>query len=169
MDADELSILINSAYRGDSSKAGWTTEADLLDGQRTDAGTLRALIEKEDCKILCLRQASAGPILGCVFLQLQREAVVKCYLGMLTVKPLLQTHGHGKALMRAAENMAQEWGAEAVVLSVIQVRQSLMDWYERRGYKKNGHTKPFPYGDLQSGVPKRDDLYFVIFEKSLEA
>ncbi|MGZ3721990.1 MAG: GNAT family N-acetyltransferase, partial [Bdellovibrionales bacterium] len=75
--------------------------------------------------------------------------------------------GIGKYLMTAAEEASRQWGAEKVVLSVIQVRESLMAWYERRGYKKTGLTKPFPYGDLQFGTPQRDDLYFEIFEKRL--
>jgi ribosomal protein S18 acetylase RimI-like enzyme len=168
-DADELSALVNSAYRGESSKAGWTTEADLLGGQRTSAELLRGDLANAESRILCLREAPAGPILACVFLQRQSDDSKACYLGLLTVKPNLQTRGMGKYLMQEAERYAQNWGAERMVLSVIQLRESLMAWYERRGYKKTGHSRPFPYGDLQFGHPKRDDLYFVIFEKSLNA
>jgi len=165
-DAEELSTLVNSAYRGDSSRAGWTTEADLLGGQRTSAELLRGDMSNPHSRILCLREATAGPILACVFLRRQDR---ECYLGMLTVKPNIQTRGIGKYLMQKAEAYAKNWGAERIVLSVIQVRETLMAWYERRGYKKTGHSRPFPYGDLQFGHPKRDDLYFVIFEKSLNA
>jgi GNAT superfamily N-acetyltransferase len=167
-DANELSTLVNSAYRGDSSRAGWTTEADILGGQRTDPSRLREEIEAEGCRILCLRESENGPILGCVFLELFAEGGRRgAYLGMLTVKPDIQARGLGKTLMNAAEEASRQWGAEAIHLGVIQVRTSLMEWYERRGYKKTGLTKPFPYGDLQFGSPRRDDLYFVIFEKRL--
>ncbi len=168
-EAEELSILVNSAYRGDSSREGWTTEADLLDGQRTDRSLLRHEIETPGRKILCLREAPGAAILGCVFLEFFAKDQRKgCYLGMLTVKPNLQTKGIGKHLMAAAEEASRQLGAEFVSLGVIQVRESLMAWYERRGYKKTGLTKPFPYGDLQFGSPRRDDLYFVFFEKRLK-
>jgi ribosomal protein S18 acetylase RimI-like enzyme len=168
-DAEALSVLVNSAYRGESSRQGWTTEADFLGGQRTSAALLHQEISGQDRKILCLRTEPNGPILGCVFLQLETSRQpLRCYLGMLTVKPTLQARGWGKYLMASAESSAREWGAESVILGVIQLRESLIAWYERRGYKKSGETWPFPYGRLQFGAPKRDDLYFVILEKSLK-
>lgn len=168
-ETEELSRLINSAYRGETSRQGWTTEADLLDGQRTDAVTLSATLRTPGQFILCLRERSNGPVLGCVFIELFENPLgIGCYLGMLTVNPQLQTRGLGKALMSAAENFARERGAQLVTLGVIQVRESLMAWYERRGYKKTEKTKPFPYGDVLFGIPKRDDLYFVMFEKGLK-
>lgn len=167
-DIDELSALVNSAYRGESSHLGWTTEADLLEGQRTDGEDLRRHIQDPEHVIMCVSEVENGPILACVLLELKARPEGKnSYLGMLTVKPSLQTKGIGKFLMGAAEDRARRFGARSMLLGVIQVRETLIAWYERRGYKKTGLTKPFPYGNLQFGKPKRDDLYFVFFEKSL--
>lgn len=167
-DATELSRLVNSAYRGDSSRQGWTTEADFLDGQRTDPGWIEEDIAKPGVTILCLRSDGAGPILACVALQLfTDEAGRACYLGMLSVNPTLQAGGIGKQLMESAEAFARAQGATRMTLGVIQLRHSLMEWYERRGYRRTGATHPFPYGDERFGIPRRDDLHFVLFEKTL--
>src|ERR1700722_19855749 len=119
-DADEIARLVNSAYRGDSSRLGWTTEADFLDGQRTDPDSLRAEIRNPSQRILCWRESTTGPILGCVFLErFERSNRVGCYLGMLTVSPKLQNNGLGKHLMHGAESFARAWGADHMVLGVI--------------------------------------------------
>jgi GNAT superfamily N-acetyltransferase len=95
------------------------------------------------------------------------ENGVGCYLGMLTVEPTSQTGGVGKQMMAAAEAAARAWGARRMTLGVINFRTELMAWYERRGYRKTGEILPFPYGDTRFGEPKRDDLHFVMFSKSL--
>lgn len=191
-DADELAVLVNSAYRGDSSRKGWTTEADLLDGQRTNANGLREEIERGDREgtrvILCLREVAGESdttslILACVSLERCASAGagagaasgaepgnlgVTCYLGMLTVMPPLQAGGIGRILLEGAENFARErWGARRMILGVIQLREELIAWYERRGYVRTGETKPFPYGNEAFGLPRRTDLHFAMFEKPL--
>jgi len=166
-DLPEIVALVNSAYRGESSRAGWTTEADLLDGQRTDVESLAAEL-KPHCRILCLREKTGGPILASVFLELfKNEKGSGCYLGMLTVKPTSQTIGLGKYLLSAAEDFAKKAGAAWMTLGVIQLRETLIAWYERRGYHRTGATKPFPYGERRAGVPKRDNMHFVMFEKQI--
>lgn len=171
-DAGELAMLVNSAYRGDSSRKGWTTEADYLGGQRTSPEALRGEIERGAREgkrvILCLREAksSLAPILACV--SLERTSDFGCYLGMLTVSPERQAGGIGRALLESAENFARErWGASRMILGVIQLREELIAWYERRGYRRTGETKPFPYGNEAFGLPRRQDLHFVMFEKPL--
>jgi len=171
-DVDVLHTLVNSAYRGDSSRQGWTTEADLLGGQRIDPEGLRELIlQSEQKRILCMRPpgaSSGGEIWACVCLErFEDNYGVGCYLGMLTVNPNMQTGGLGKALMKKSEQVAREWGASRMTLGVINVRHELMAWYERRGYAKNGIKEPFPYGDERFGKPNRNDLYFEMFEKAL--
>ena len=162
-DADTLAALINSAYRGESSKRGWTTEADLLGGQRTDPDTLRKTIADKRNAILLVEEEGA-PVC-CVFLQRKADGA---YLGMLTVKPELQARGLGKRLVAAAEQWARgAWQAKTIEMTVIQKRRELIAWYERRGYANTGRTEPFPYGDEKFGLPKVDDLEFVILEKSL--
>ncbi len=165
-DVQELAALVNSAYRGDSSRAGWTTEADFLDGQRTESKVLLGQIaDPMKAVILCLREAPGREVLGCVYLENDGEN--GCYLGMLTVKPTLQTQGLGSVLMQSAEDQARRWQAKSLTLGVIQVRGSLIRWYERRGYQRTGETRPFPYGQPSVGLPQREDLHFVMFAKTL--
>jgi len=165
-DADAISTLVNSAYRGESSRLGWTTEADFLDGQRTDPDSIHALLRDPRQTILLLRDHSKAAILGCV--NLERTSNQSCYLGMLTILPTLQAKGAGRQLLTAGEKFArQNWQACQVTLGVIHVRESLIAWYERRGYKKSGKTKPFPYGNERYGLPKRNDLYFVFLDKNI--
>jgi GNAT superfamily N-acetyltransferase len=167
-DLNELAALVNSAYRGESSRAGWTTEADFLDGQRTDPEALAEALKDMRRIILCLREEARGPIVGCVALERFSDARGKgCYLGMLTVKPTLQGKGLGKVLLGRAEEFARAGDATRMALGVIQLRPELMAWYERNGYVRTGETKPFPYNDPAAGTPKRPDLHFVLFEKQL--
>jgi ribosomal protein S18 acetylase RimI-like enzyme len=164
-DAAEVVALVNSAYRGDSSRAGWTTEADLLGGQRTDvAGILDAIAADE--RRLLLHRAAEGVLLACVLLE--RRPGGGCYLGMLTVRPDLQAAGLGRRLLAAAEKYAAaELGASYVEMTVIGVRTELIAWYERRGYARTGERRPFPYGDERFGQPRRPDLAFEVLRKSL--
>jgi len=125
-DARALSVLVNSAYRGDTSRAGWTTEADLLDGTRTDAEALRDLIKTPGTTILkCIKD---DQIVGCIEL---RNETGKLYLGMLTVLPSLQGKGLGKDLMQAAEDEAIRQRCTSIFMTVISVRKELIDWYIR--------------------------------------
>jgi ribosomal protein S18 acetylase RimI-like enzyme len=160
--------LVNSAYRGDSSRRGWTTEADLLGGQRTDVVTLGSQLEAATVLVA----EDAGRFVGCVLVEpvapAGGDATAEAYLGMLTVDPKIQTRGIGSALVEAAEAFARETlGAQAMRMTVIAQRSELLAWYERRGYVRTGQTEPFPYGDARFGLPKRDDLYFVVLRKPL--
>jgi ribosomal protein S18 acetylase RimI-like enzyme len=166
-DLDAVAALVNSGYRGDSSRAGWTTEADFLGGQRTDAEALRAdLAARPGAVLLTLRDEPEGELLGSVWLE-PRGADV-WYLGMLTVRPDLQSRQLGRTLLAEAERHAQARGARRMRMSVITVRDTLIAWYERRGYVRTGETLPFPYGNERFGIPLRDDLQFAVLEKALE-
>jgi GNAT superfamily N-acetyltransferase len=167
-DVPALNRLVNSAYRGESSRAGWTTEADILGGQRIDEARLSEVLSDPKQRLLCLRD-DFDEVIGCVCLEQYTDShgVSCCYLGMLTINPEKQTGGLGKFLIARAEEFARAWGAIRMSLTVIHVRTELMAWYERRGYKRTGETEPFPYGDKRFGLPQRDDLHFVVFEKSL--
>lgn len=161
---DAVAVLVNSAYRGETSRAGWTTEADYLDGQRTDAATLRRdLAETPGAVVLTLRDAPQGPILGTVWLE--PAGGDAWYLGMLTVNPELQARQLGRTLLEAGETYALERGAKRIEMTVVQIRDTLIAWYERRGYARTGETRPFPYDDARFGVPRRDDLAFIVLEK----
>jgi len=153
--------LVNSAYRGDSSKQGWTTEADLLDGIRTDEEALTSMIQQPHSVILLCTNGQ-NELAGCVNLQKHEE---KMYLGMFTVSPVMQAKGIGKALLKAGENYAKDKGCSIVRMTVITVRHELIQWYERRGYHDIGERKPFP-DDPRFGIPKQP-LEFLVMEKRI--
>ena len=169
-DLDDLAAAVNAAYRGEAARLGWTHEADLLDGQRTDSASLADEIDAPDpSTILLLREAAGGPILGCVMMQRFRDAQERrlCHLAMLTVSPDRQGQGIGAVLIGEVERRAGEQGCVAVEMTVIAGRAELIAYYERRGFVRTGATKPFPYGDERFGRPRRDDLQFVVLEKAL--
>jgi ribosomal protein S18 acetylase RimI-like enzyme len=161
-DLPQLAALVNTAYRGESSKQGWTTEADLLGGQRTDENELAKQLQQEGATILkCVGENNN--LLACVYLH-KKDTVM--YLGMLTVSPGLQANGYGKLLMAEAEKFAKERGCTSVEMTVISVRKELIAWYERRGYVSTGQTKPFPT-DEKFGIAKQP-LEFIVMEKKLD-
>ena len=160
-DANTLALLVNSAYRGDHAKKGWTTEADMIDGTRTDASALTELMQKDDTTIL--KYAQDGKIIGCVEL---RIVLNKLYLGMPTVEPSIQGGGIGKKLLAAAEDFGKEKGCKKVFMTVITIRQELIDWYKRHGYVDTGERKPFNFTDARFGQP-RQKLEFLVLEKVL--
>ncbi len=160
-DAPELDNLVNSAYRGDSSRQGWTTEADLLDGTRTDAAAIAELIKTPGTTIL--KYVEENKILGCVEL---RNHDGRLYLGMLTVRPHLQGKGIGKILLNAAEEEAGRQQCSSIFMTVISIRQELIDWYVRHGYQPTGERKPFAFNDPRFGQPKMK-LEFIVLEKKL--
>ena len=157
---------MNSAYRGELATKGWTSESYLLGGQRTDEASLRAdLAAKPGATILTMRDAEGEPPCASVWIEpAEGEA---WYVGMVTVSPLRQDGGLGRTMLDAAETYARERGGKTMEMTVISVRDTLIAWYERRGYRLTGQTEPFPYGDERFGVPQRDDLHFVIMEKAL--
>ena len=159
-DVSELTILVNSAYRGEFSKNGWTTEADLLGGIRIDEERMEELISKPDSVVLKYLN-DENKIIACVHLE-KHEA--KLYLGMLTVSPLLQARGIGKLFLKAAEDEARKQNCTSIYMSVITARTELIAWYERHGYVNTGIKKPFPKHDPRFGLPKTE-LEFVMLEK----
>jgi ribosomal protein S18 acetylase RimI-like enzyme len=162
-DVDELVALIESAYRGDASRAGWTTEADILQGQRTDPEGVLAVIKSPDGRLLTVERE--GRIVACCQLEHRGD---HAYFGMFAVSPRLQGAGVGKVILAEAERLAREtWGATEMHMTVISVRDDLIAWYERRGYRRTGRMTPFPYGDERFGVPQRDDLEFELLVKEL--
>jgi ribosomal protein S18 acetylase RimI-like enzyme len=157
---------VNSAYRGESSRRGWTTEADYLDGQRTDAASLaRDLAADPQARLLLLRDDDAT-LLGSVWLEPVGDGET-WYLGMLTVRPDIQDRGLGRTLLEAAERAVREAGGSRVRMTVVSIRDTLIAWYQRRGYALTGETRPFPYEDQRFGEPRRPDLEFVVLEKRL--
>lgn len=162
-DVPALVTLIESAYRGDSSRAGWTTEADILQGQRTDPDGVRQVIEAPGSRLLVVERD--GELAACCQLEHRGDAA---YFGMFAVRPGLQGAGLGKVIIAEAERTVREsWGAHEMHMTVISVREELIAWYERRGYRRTGKLSPFPYGDERFGIPQRDDLAFELLVKDL--
>jgi GNAT superfamily N-acetyltransferase len=163
-DVAAVVALVESAYRGDASRAGWTTEADLLDGQRTDAEAVAALAASATSQLLLARDEH-GELVACC--QLERRDDVS-YFGMFAVRPGRQGSGLGRAVLAEAERQAREdWGATTMEMTVIAQRRDLIAWYVRHGYAETSETVPFPYGNPRFGLPQRDDLYFVVLRKPL--
>lgn len=163
-DTGAIVALVNSAYRGDSSRAGWTTEADLLGGQRTDAEEITRLIAMDAALILlCLR---GDEIIGS--LHLEKLDAATAYIGMLVIKPVLQGRGLGSRFMAEAEQIARtEWGAARMRMQAITLRRELIAYYQRRGYRRTGEFQPFPSSDPRFGLPKVGGLILELLEKPL--
>jgi ribosomal protein S18 acetylase RimI-like enzyme len=170
-DVPAIVALVESAYRGESSRAGWTTEADLLDGQRTDAEAISTVLAGRGSAML-LAEAD-GELVGCCQLEQPRPPphspfTAEAYFGMFAVRPGRQGQGWGRQILAEAERLARdEWSASTMLLSVLAQRPDLIAWYERRGYRRTGETRPFPYGNERFGVPKRPDLSFAVLAKPL--
>ena len=163
-DAHAIVALVESAYRGDVSRRGWTTEADLLDGQRTDADGVRELLVDPNGAIV-LGFDEGGELLVSAHIERNGDWA---YFGMFAVRPSLQNGGIGRQMLAECERRAKaDWQCREMRMTVISVREELIAWYQRRGYRRTGERKPFPYGDPRFGLPKRNDLEFIVLSKGL--
>lgn len=160
-DINSLEMLINSAYRGEESKKGWTTEADLLDGVRIDTSRLKEVIIEPNNWILVLEDT--GDIKACVHL---KKELNQMYLGMLTVNPALQNKGFGKKLLEECERFSAKKRCNSIYMTVISIRTELISWYERQGYSNTGEKRPFPMADSRFGIPKVH-LEFTVLSKNI--
>lgn len=163
-DLTAIKNLLNSAYRGDSSRKGWTTEADIIAGDvRTDDNNLQEIMQQEGSVFLKYNDTENN-IVGCVNLQQHGD---KIYLGMFSVNPQLQGLGIGRHVLRAAEEYALTLNYYIIYMSVISLRSELIDWYKRNGYEETGERKPFVEDGLTGKHLK--PLEFLILQKELAA
>lgn len=162
-DVAALVALVTSAYRGDVSRKGWTTEADFLEGNRIDPDVLRGDIARPRSRVLIAERN--GDLLACAHVAIDDGAG---YFGMFSVQPALQGAGLGSRMLAEAERVVRdEWATPVMRMTVIDIRDELIAYYVRRGYRRTGIVKPFPYGDARFGIPLRDDLRFEVLEKRL--
>jgi N-acetylglutamate synthase-like GNAT family acetyltransferase len=171
-DIGRLVELVNSAYRGDSSKKGWTTEAHILGGQRIDSEMLREMIQDRSSILLVLEdRIESSPqrrIEACV--HLKKVDAQSAYLGLLTVNPEIQNKGYGRLLLKFSENwISKNWKLPRIIMTVISTRSELIAWYERRGYSYSGKSSDFPMNDPRFGIPLVSDIKFVELHKFLQA
>ena len=161
-DAGEITALLNSSYRGEPSRRGWTTEADLIAGDiRTTTEEVVSLINRSDADFLLLR--ASDQLLGCINLQQQDDQI---YFGMFSVQPALQGRGYGKRLLNAVEEYALQFNFRSIYMSVIAVRRELIAWYERHGYSDTGERRIF----LEDGISGRhlQPLEFITMVKVIK-
>ncbi len=165
-DVAAIVALVESAYRGEASRIGWTTEADLLDGQRTDAEAVADILAALGSTVLLAE--AAGELMACC--QLEQRPPAAAYFGMFSVQPTGQGQGVGRQVLAEAERIARiEWSATTMIMTVLAQRGDLIAWYERRGYRRTGEQRPFPYDDERYGIPRRPDLVFEVLAKPLSA
>lgn len=166
-DYDEVIDLANLAYRGrEGAVASWNVEKGIVGGQRLDHSLLRdELAAKSDGALLVYRKEPDGPLLGTAWLNPESDSVWS--MGLLTVRPELQNQQLGRRLLAAAEEYARDRGAKRMRIGVLHVRDALIAWYERRGYRATGETEPFPTNDARAGTALRENLHFLIMEKEI--
>jgi GNAT superfamily N-acetyltransferase len=170
-DYPEIVALVNLAFRGTGATQSWNCETQFIEGDRLNDRMLREDLAAKPGAFLLVyrdedgRDEEGGPLLGTVWLEPETERV--WYLGLLAVRPEIQKRQLGRALMTAAEEFARERGARQIRMTVVNVRETLIAWYVRRGYALTGEVKPYPYVDQRFGRPLRDDLHFVVMEKDI--
>ena len=162
-DIKELNKLVNSAYRGEESKKGWTTEAEILDGIRIDEQALEILLTRAGTTIFKSTDNS-GKILGTVCLEVKSHGL---YLGMFAVSPVSQGLGIGKSLLTAAERFAFDNNCDRIIISVISTRIELINWYKRHGYVATGGAIAFEEIEGRFGDPKVSFICLIEMEKVL--
>ncbi len=159
---EDLAALINAAYRGE---IGWTTEGDYLAGERINAAALKAqCAASPEGLLLTFREQDNGALLGCVWLQPYGDGEWR--LGLLTVRPDRQDAKLGRSLLAEAEAVVLGLGGREISITVVNVRDALIAWYERRGFQRTGVVEPFP-DDETFGARLRDGLSFVVLKKAL--
>lgn len=166
-DVPKVTSLIERAYRGPEAAEGWASEAHLLTGPRTTEGEIGALITDSESRFVLAELPDilkGDQLVGCALIQKDGEGA---YFGMFAIEPAQQIAGLGKALLAKCERAARDlWAAKSMSMVVINVREELIAWYERRGYARTGHREPFPFGPATGELHRDFDL--IELKKSFE-
>lgn len=179
-DVPALEVLLNRCYRFNE---GWTNEADLVGGVRTNQAELESVINDPKQYLFVFPKtanglrdgAETGEILGCIDVEIKHDGA---YIGMFAVNPKLQGNGVGNTMLEAGEVFAarhlnhrkdtQGKSSPAFIkLFVLDGRPQLQAYYERRGYVATGNTEAFPE-DGNNGTPKKEGLYFLELAKTID-
>lgn len=160
-DIPRIVALLNMSYRGERSRKGWTTEADLIAGDIRSNEEDVTNVMNEDGSFFLLYKDDDGSVSGCLNVKKQDKRV---YIGMFAVEPEFQGKGVGGALLNAAETYATWSGCRSMYMYVISIRDALIAWYKRKGYSDTGERVPF-YENF-TGKHLRP-LEFAILEKVL--
>lgn len=160
-DVEALVALVNSVYRGEHSKQGWTTEANILEGKRVDTAWVRDVIESSHSTLIVARRH--GAVIGC--LQIDIEAPV-AHLGLFAVDVVSQTLGIGKRLLQEAEVYAKSNNISTLQLEIIDKRADIILYYERRGFQATGESLDFPVRD-DLWRSKVGPLQLLVYRKQL--
>jgi ribosomal protein S18 acetylase RimI-like enzyme len=163
-DAAAVHALIELAYRGDGDEGGWASESHILKGPRTTIGEVRRLLAAPQSRFVLGERA--GKLIACALIQKTGDvdcapggAAEAAYFGMFAVDPALRERGVGRAVLAECERQARAlWGSSSMVLTEISLRETLIAWYERRGYKKTGVRIPFPFDETTGEVRRDFDL-----------
>lgn len=160
-DVAEVAALIELAYRGPEAAKGWTSEAALLTGPRSSPAEIAQLIGDPDSRFVTARRGDR--LIGCALIQKRGDGA---YFGMFAIQPGEQGTGLGKTMMAQCEMAARElWGARHLKLTVISLRDKLIAWYERRGFRQTGEREPFPFDSATGAL--RTDFDLIVLEKPL--
>lgn len=145
-DAARITAVINAAFH--------IAEGFFIDGNRIKQEEVEDYLRK-GAFIL----AENGEVLsGCVYVELRGD---RSYLGLLSVDPAIQQSGLGSLLMREGEKYCRERGSQAMDILIVNLREDLPAFYQKRGYVYTG-TTPFP-PDVETKIP----CHFINMSKSL--
>jgi GNAT superfamily N-acetyltransferase len=164
-DLEAIRDLIEAAYRGSESLTGWTSEGDIIDGERLSREQLADVLA-DPATLMLVSETTDGVITGCASIS---RKVHGAEFGKFAVRPALQNAGAGKRILAACENaFAREWGGGLMTMTVIRGRSELIAFYERRGYRATGESLPLAKVHDTPGWTKGRDLILDVYAKQIE-
>lgn len=160
-DIAQLVKLINAAYRQKNENT-WTTEAEIVMGERISYAQLEQLFKNHNFHLLVAEQNNQ--VVACIGLTFDESSVE---IGTFAISPNWQNQGLGKLVLDNAEKYAKDiqFDLKTYVMWVLSVRTELIAFYERRGYIQTGVVEDYPL-DADVGIPQVD-LHLVEMMKGI--